>query len=118
MQPFNDRFRRTLAHTEYKLRGEILTTGGNIAKLRKQRKWTQGQLAKVTGLSRGYIASIEQGRRCPALRALAIIADVLGVKIRDLKETPMSDTEGVVELENGEYLIFTSGKIYLIQELP
>lgn len=84
MQSFTGRFRRTLACVEYKLRGEILTTGGNIANFRRHRKLTQMQLAKVTGMSRGYIAAIEQGRRYPALKALAIIAEALGVGVGEL----------------------------------
>ncbi|ABO49765.1 putative transcriptional regulator, XRE family [Desulforamulus reducens MI-1] len=61
-----------------------MSVGKSIAKLRKQKKWTQSKLAKETGLSRGYIASIEQGRRHPALKTLTIIAEKLGVEMREL----------------------------------
>lgn len=62
-----------------------MATGENIANLRKQMKWSQARLARETGLSRGYIASVEQGRRHPSFTALAVIAEKLGVEICDLK---------------------------------
>ena len=60
--------------------------GSNIAKFRRLKGWTQATLAKETGLSRGYIAAIEEGRKHPRLKTLAIIAEKLGVGIDELIE--------------------------------
>ena len=53
--------------------------GKRIAQLRKEKGWTQKDLADETGLSRGYIATIEEGRIQPKLRTLARIAKCLDV---------------------------------------
>lgn len=57
--------------------------GENIAILRRNKGWTQAELAKAAGLSRGYIAAIEEGGK-PSLRALAVIAESLEVEIKQL----------------------------------
>ena len=57
----------------------------NIAQLRRKKGWTQAKLARKTGLSRGHIAAIEQGKKRPTLRTLAIIAAALGVEIENLR---------------------------------
>ena len=59
--------------------------GKRIAKLRKEKGWTQADLAKIAGLSKGYVASIEEGKY-PGIKALAMIAKTLGVEARALFE--------------------------------
>ncbi|MDR3602099.1 MAG: helix-turn-helix transcriptional regulator [Desulfosporosinus sp.] len=59
--------------------------GKRIAQLRKGMGWTQKELSEVTGLSRGYIAAIEAGKD-PGIRALAVIAEALGIKVSELYE--------------------------------
>jgi len=61
-----------------------LGIGGNIAKFRRKKGWTQTKLAKSARLSRGYIAAIEKGKRHPRVKTLAIIAEKLGVGIEEL----------------------------------
>lgn len=68
-----------------------MDVAGAIAKLRKEKGLTQAELAKATGLSRGYIAAIEQGRRFPHQKTLAIIAERLGVGIEELKGGKSND---------------------------
>jgi len=58
--------------------------GKRIAKLRKERGCTQADLAKGTGLSKGYIAAIEEGKKIPHIKTLVIIAEFLDVGIRSL----------------------------------
>lgn len=60
--------------------------GSNVAKFRKEKGWTQVKLAEAVGVSCGYIALIEQGKKRPALKTLAIIAEKLGVELQDIKE--------------------------------
>jgi len=62
-----------------------MTTRENIARLRRKKEWTQARLAQAAGLSRSWIAAVEQGRGCPSVSALAVIADALGVRMEDLK---------------------------------
>ena len=57
--------------------------GKRIANLRKEKGWTQKDLADVTRLSRGYIAAIEAGER-PGVKTVSIIAEALGVEAREL----------------------------------
>ena len=57
--------------------------GRRIAELRKEKGWTQKELAKATRLSNGYIAAIEAGIR-PGVKAVAIIAEELGVEVGEL----------------------------------
>ena len=57
--------------------------GRRIAELRKEKGWTQKELAKATRLSNGYIAAIEEGVR-PGIKAVAIIAEQLGVEVEEL----------------------------------
>jgi len=61
-----------------------MTIGSNIAKLRKQRNWTQAELAERTNLSQGYIAAIEENRVKPTIKAKAVIAHILGVGLKNL----------------------------------
>ena len=58
--------------------------GKRTAKLRKERGWTQGDLANATRLSRGYIASIEEGTVHPSIKTVAIIAKILGIEAGEL----------------------------------
>lgn len=60
--------------------------GKRIAQLRKKRGWTQKDLAEETGLSRGYISTIEEGGIHPSVKTLALIAGALGVEARELLE--------------------------------
>lgn len=58
--------------------------GPRIAELRKKKGWTQAELAKMTKLSEGYIAAIEEGRVQPKIKTLAIIARCLEVSVDSL----------------------------------
>ena len=57
--------------------------GEKIAKLRKEKGWTQADLATATRLSKGYISAIEEGKS-PGVKALVVIAEALGVEARAL----------------------------------
>lgn len=58
--------------------------GKRIAQLRKKKGWTQKDLAGATRLSKGYIATIEEGDQQPKIKTVAIIAGALGVEAREL----------------------------------
>jgi len=59
--------------------------GKRIAKLRKERGWTQADLAKATRISKGYISAIEEGRREPPAKTLIRIVFALGTTIDELE---------------------------------
>ena len=58
--------------------------GERIAKLRKDRGFTQDQFAEVTGLNRTHLYRLETGRQSMTLKTLKIVADALGVRVTQL----------------------------------
>jgi transcriptional regulator with XRE-family HTH domain len=58
--------------------------GKNVRQLRKDKGWTQEQLAFEARLDLTYIGGIERGRRNPSILVLARIADALGADISEL----------------------------------
>ena len=60
--------------------------GIRIAELRKQKGWTQEELAAKTNLYRGHIASIETGRYNVQVDTLALIADAFGMTVDFIKK--------------------------------
>jgi transcriptional regulator with XRE-family HTH domain len=58
--------------------------GANVQKARKQKYWSQEDLAKKCRLHRTYIGGIERGERNTSLINLNKIAVALDVKIDDL----------------------------------
>ena len=53
--------------------------GDQIKQLRKQHKWTQGNLAEQLGISKSAVGMYEQNRRQPDHKILLKLADVFGV---------------------------------------
>ncbi|MGN6727865.1 MAG: helix-turn-helix domain-containing protein [Tepidisphaeraceae bacterium] len=60
--------------------------GKRVRALREGKGITQDALANACRLDRTYLSGIERGRRNPALRNVARIANALGVTLRDLFE--------------------------------
>jgi XRE family transcriptional regulator, regulator of sulfur utilization len=58
--------------------------GENIRKLRLEREWSQDVFADRSGLNRAHVGEIERGESNVTIQTLKIVADTLGVKIRDL----------------------------------
>lgn len=72
--------------------------GKNIAKLRKERKMSQYDLAEKMGFSRGQIANYEQGTRQPDFETLQQFADYFDVSTdfllgRDTKQINKSSKD-------------------------
>jgi len=55
--------------------------GRNIANYRSIKRLTQAELAGAVGISKGYLAAIEEGRRAPRIKTLARIAEFLEVEL-------------------------------------
>lgn len=60
--------------------------GLNVQKLRRERGWSQEELAFESGLHRTYISGIERGVRNPTILVLEEIAQALGVHAASLLE--------------------------------
>ena len=58
--------------------------GQNIRRIRKQRGFSQEELADRCGLHRTYIGGIERGERNPSLENIVAIGIGLGCKVEDL----------------------------------
>ena len=58
--------------------------GARIRQLRKQKGFSQEQLAELTGFHRNYIGMVERGERNPALVNIQAFAKVFGLSISEL----------------------------------
>ena len=58
--------------------------GATIRALRLTRGWSQDVFADRSGLNRAHVGEIERGESNVTIQTLKIVADTLGVKIRDL----------------------------------
>ena len=58
--------------------------GDALREIRKEKGISQEQLALDSGLDRTYVSLIERGVQSPALRTVAKVAGVLGVKSSEL----------------------------------
>ena len=58
--------------------------GKNLKRLRLEKKFSQGNLAKKLEVDRAYISNIENGRMNPTLSTLEKIAQALKVSIKEL----------------------------------
>lgn len=64
----------------------------NMQALRRQKAWSQEELADQCDLHRTYISGVERGIRNPTLTVLEKIAVGLGVSIGDLTDKAPADT--------------------------
>ncbi len=58
----------------------------NVQRIRRQRSWSQEELAFQSGLHRTYISGIERGVRNPTVLVLERLAEALGVPAAALLE--------------------------------
>ena len=58
--------------------------GKRIKKIRAVKGLTQDELAAQTGLNRAHLYRLESGKQSMTLRTLNLIADRLGMRVRDL----------------------------------
>ncbi|MGQ9705402.1 MAG: helix-turn-helix domain-containing protein [bacterium] len=57
------------------------TVGEKIASLRKLKRFKQGELAKMLGISKGYLSQIETGVRNPSLKIMKKFSLIFGVSV-------------------------------------
>ena len=54
--------------------------GLNVQRIRRERKWSQEEVAFESGLHRTYISGIERGARNPTVLVVARLAESLNVE--------------------------------------
>lgn len=59
----------------------MINTGKIIEELRKQKNWSQSELADKTNVSRVMIGKYERGEAIPSIEAAKSIADAFGVSL-------------------------------------
>jgi transcriptional regulator with XRE-family HTH domain len=64
------------------------TLARTVQQLRAERAWSLDQLAARSGVSKGVLVALEQGRSNPNLATLARIGDAFGVPVTRLLDTP------------------------------
>ena len=60
-----------------------MVIGGRLKALREQKKMSQGDIEKRTGLLRCYISRVENGHTVPSLETLAKIAEAMDINLVD-----------------------------------
>ena len=58
--------------------------GQNVQRLRREKGWSQEELADQSGLHRTYISGIERGVRNPTITIVERVASALGRPIGDV----------------------------------
>ena len=58
--------------------------GVRVRSLRRNRGWTQVEMAELLGVDRSYLSEIETGKKDPSLRVLKTIADGFRVTLSQL----------------------------------
>ena len=76
--------------------------------LRAERGWSLDQLAQRSGVSKGVLVAVEQGRSNPNLATLARIGDAFGVPVTRLVEIP--DEPAVKITSSGQERVLWHGE--------
>jgi transcriptional regulator with XRE-family HTH domain len=58
--------------------------GANMKKVRAKKKLSQGALARLLEVDKGYISNIENGKKNPTLATIQRLADALSVSADEL----------------------------------
>ena len=58
--------------------------GANIKRIRTEKGMTQGDIVRALDLDRGYVSSLEGGKRNPTLAMIERIAKALSVSVDEL----------------------------------
>ena len=58
--------------------------GMRVKFLRKQKRWSQEDLALEANINKNYICDLENGRRNPSLDILERLSDAFGITLQEL----------------------------------
>ena len=85
---------------------EVLIRGGvRLRALRKERGYTQEQLAELTNLSTRHIAGIEKGEANPSFEVLYTITTVLGISFDAVFNPANEQVEREIQEVSGLYRV-------------
>jgi transcriptional regulator with XRE-family HTH domain len=77
---------------------------GTLQLLRAERGWSLDQLAARSGVSKGVLVALEQGRSNPNLATLARVSDAFGVPVTKLVEVADQPGVQITAAESGRVL--------------
>lgn len=96
----------------------MLNIGSKVTELRKQKKWSQADLAKAVSASRDIIGKYERNENAPSIEMAQKIADVFGVTVDYLlgkSDFAKYNQEDIKRLEDIEKLDSeTKSKLYFV----
>lgn len=58
--------------------------GANLRRIRKEKGLSQGDISRGTGIDRGYLSSLEHGKRNITILSLEKISRFIGIDIGEL----------------------------------
>ena len=58
--------------------------GNNLKRIRTEKKMSQGDIVRATGIDRSYVSALESGKQNPTLDTIKKIAQALGVSMDQL----------------------------------
>ena len=79
-------------------KGNKVTIGDRIRRIRKKRRLTQAELAMMSGLSLSAIQGYEQGRYEPKRKSLESIAEVFKIPVDELYDMPTQHGTNLAEV--------------------
>ncbi len=82
----------------------------NLRDARTERGWTLEKLASRSGVSKGMVVQIEQGRTNPSIGTLSKVSDALGVSLADLVSAPDTPVVRLVPTHDAARLWETDGE--------
>jgi transcriptional regulator with XRE-family HTH domain len=66
------------------VKNESVNLGKNMKRIRTEKGISQGDIARILSLGRGYVSNIENGKTNPTLSTIANLAQSLGVSTDEL----------------------------------
>ena len=79
-------------------KGNEVTIGDRIKRIRKKRRLTQAELAMMSGLSLSAIQGYEQGRYEPKRKSIESIAEVFKIPVDELYDMPAELSTNLAEV--------------------
>lgn len=78
-----------------------MEVGKRIKELRKQKKWSQEELAERAGISQSALSAIERGAKQPTVETLNSICNALNISLADFFSAEKSElSPALIELIN------------------
>ncbi|MDO5517969.1 MAG: helix-turn-helix transcriptional regulator [Clostridium sp.] len=93
---------------------DIIKVGSNIKKIRKDKKMSQKDMAKILNIPCSTYSNYENNNREPSAELLKKIADVLDVSIRDLLSINIAEKK---VMDSDKYLSDDGKTIEIIEKL-